>query len=1123
MSGISDWLASLGLSQYALAFEKNDIDMDLLREVDEQTLTAIGISSAGHRLRIRSAIAKLGTQASTGRTESSPETGSDTPAAHAERRQVTVMFSDLVGSTALSARMDPEDLRTVIGAYHKCVAETVARFDGFVAKYMGDGVLVYFGYPQAHEDDAERSVRAGLELINGVSSLPASEPLQVRIGVATGLVVVGDLVGRGEAQEWGIVGETPNLAARLLNIAEPNVVVIAGSTRRLLGNLFELQDLGRKKLKGIAVPTQAWAALRASSVASRFEALRASGLTALVGREHELEVLERGLADDRSQPRVIDLVGEPGMGKSRLVHEFRQRIGKERAFILSGYCSPDGQRTPFLPFIEVVRSSFRVSAGEPEDDVAQKLKRGLTALGLHSALNLGLLLHLLGLKVPNGALSGLDGVLIGLRTRELFQQILEVRCRLSPSVLVVEDLHCIDRLSEELLGKIVDNAAKLRLLIVHTRRPEYAPPWVDSEMVTTLNLQPLPAGDIRRLVQARLGIPDPSEALVRQVTQKAEGNPLFAEEIVSYLAVRGLLRATAGTLDASAVAAALPASVQILITARVDRLAPNDRTLLQAASVIGRRFDPELLAAAVNRTDINARLSAMRVLDLVRLERKSRDYVFKHALVRDALYQNLLRETRATLHETVAKEIERRSGNRLIEAAEILAHHYSQTNDARKAFTYLSMAGTKSLSVYSLDEAATHFASALALLDKNANCASDDQIADFFVAYMLLSELNGCVKTSASVVEQHWVRIERLGDDPRVVRIRYFYEHALILAARYREAAAVRAGTSLMASRLGDHSSKVYAYIGEIFATTIVAPKRDDELDFLKRETLKLASKVQDVYVHIQARFAIGMEEMWRGRMGRARDSAQELLEVGRLLNDPRSTGFGLCLLTYISLLSDSNAEALSYSEQSLAVAIAPGDVFIALGLKAAALVLLRRTAEGAAALEEFRRTCVRDGILYGLALSDGFLGVCKIFQGNVLGGIRVIEDAIWQREKEGLLDVADLDRLSLAEVYLQIIAGKEKPPLPILLKNLPILLKVRVTASARIRALMTRVIENPHFDPAGHHVGRAQMLLGLLYKAKKKRTLAVQHLTEARRILSQFGQTPMLARLDAALAELEQ
>ena len=287
MQQIADWLEKLGLSEYAQRFAENDIDFTILPDLTDQDLEKIGVASLGHRRKLLRAIANLGTI-----EKSAPPVAVAAPAAPlqvdtAERRQVTVMFSDLVGSTALSARMDPEDLRDVISAYQKCVAETVHRFDGFVARYMGDGVLVYFGYPQAHEDDAERAVRAGLELITAVTALKSRASLQTRVGIATGVVVVGDLIGSGDTQERSMVGETPNLAARLQGVAGPNMVVICDSTRKLLGNLFELEHLGPKDLKGISGPARAWAALRATSVASRFEALHATGMTALVGREEE--------------------------------------------------------------------------------------------------------------------------------------------------------------------------------------------------------------------------------------------------------------------------------------------------------------------------------------------------------------------------------------------------------------------------------------------------------------------------------------------------------------------------------------------------------------------------------------------------------------------------------------------------------------------------------------------------------------------------------------------------------------------------------------------------------------------------------------------------------------------
>jgi hypothetical protein len=387
-------------------------------------------------------------------------------------------------------------------------------------------------------------------------------------------------------------------------------------------------------------------------------------------------------------------------------------------------------------------------------------------------------------------------------------------------------------------------------------------------------------------------------------------------------------------------------------------------------------------------------------------------------------------------------------------------------------------------------------------------------------------------------------RIDRLGDDPRIVLIRSIYVIALLLNARYREAAAMQRETSRMADRLGDAGSKAWALVNEIqLSTLVVEPKPLHEFETLKTEAIKAASGATEALIQHSAGelygllqvarasglvrmtwMVLGLEEVIRGRMNHARDAARELMVVGRRLNDPRSTGFGLWLLSLIALHSDSYAEALEYSEQSLAVVVTPVDQNLCTVAKLGALVLLRRTEEGAMLLEAHRRRCVADGHLAQLNSTDPLLGVCNVFQGNIRGGLHLIEEAILRREKEDYRFMADWFRLYLAELYLEMIAGNEKPPpLSILIRNLPTILRVMITAPSRIPDLLKRVMANPHFDPAGHHIGRAQMVLGLFYKVKKKRALAVQHLTEAKRILSQFGQTPILARVDTALAELEQ
>jgi class 3 adenylate cyclase len=367
---ITEWLEKLGLGQYAQRFVENEITLSILPDLTDADLKELGVSALGHRRLLLRAIAELdGTEKRTP-THTAAATATVMPEQRdsAERRQVTVMFSDLVGSTALAGRMDPEDLREVISAYQKCVAETVQRFGGFVAKYMGDGVLVYFGYPQAHEDDAERAVRAGLELVAAVGGLKTHAPLQTRVGIATGLVVVGDLIGSGASQEQAIVGETPNLAARLQGIAEPNSVVIAESTRKLLGNLFELEDLGAQDLKGIAGPVRAWAALRQASVEGRFEAFPASGLTELVGREEELELLLRRWSRAKTgEGQVVLLSGEPGIGKSRLTAALLEKLAAEPHTRIRSFCSPQHTDSAFYPII----GQMERAAGHARDDSPQ--------------------------------------------------------------------------------------------------------------------------------------------------------------------------------------------------------------------------------------------------------------------------------------------------------------------------------------------------------------------------------------------------------------------------------------------------------------------------------------------------------------------------------------------------------------------------------------------------------------------------------------------------------------------------------------------------------------------------------------------------------------------------------
>jgi class 3 adenylate cyclase len=480
MQQIADWLKQLGMAEYIQPFAENDIDFAILGDLTDQDLEKIGVRSLGHRRKLLRAIADLkGIEKSSPVAVAASSPATPRVADAVERRQVTVLFSDLVGLTALSARMDPEDLREVISAYQKCAAEAVRRLGGFVAKYLGDGVLVYFGYPEAHEDDAERAVRAGLELIAAVVALKTPVSLQTRVGIATGLVVVGDLIGSGSAQEQAIVGETPNLAARLQGIAEPNMVVIAEGTRRLLGNLFELKALEAKNLKGIAEPVRAWVVLRTSTVESRFEALHASGLIALVGRKEETELLLRRWSRAKGgEGQVVLLSGEAGIGKSRLTAALLEDVASEPHTRLRYFCSPQHTDSAFYPII----GQMERAAGFLHDDTSQQKLDKLDALLARTSTSIqdaALIAELLSL--PNDDRYPTLEMMPQQRrqkTLEVLTAQMDALSRQDPVLMIFEDAHWADPTSLEAFGRVVDRIRTLRVLLLVTSRPEFDAAWV---------------------------------------------------------------------------------------------------------------------------------------------------------------------------------------------------------------------------------------------------------------------------------------------------------------------------------------------------------------------------------------------------------------------------------------------------------------------------------------------------------------------------------------------------------------------------------------------------------------------------------------------------------------------
>lgn len=719
MQGIADWLKQLGLEQYTQRFAENEIDVTVLRHLTDQDLREIGVP-LGHRRKILAAIREdIG--APTPVTSEPVSHFEPTSQGSAERRQITVMFSDLVGSTALSARMDPEDLREIISAYQKCVADAVRRFGGFVAKYLGDGVLVYFGYPEAHEDDAERAVRAGLEVIASVIALKTPASLQTRVGIATGLVVVGDLIGSGEAQERGIVGETPNLAARLQGIAGSNTVVIAEATRRLLGNLFELKDLDARDLKGMGEPVRAWVALRASSVESRFEALHPSGLTALIGREEETELLLRRWSRAKSgEGQVVLVSGEAGIGKSRLTAALLDIVAAEPHTRLRYFCSPQHTDSAFYPII----GQMERTAGLLHNDTPQQKLDKLDALLAQTSASVqdaALIAEMLSL--PN------DGRYRALeltpqqrrqKTLEALTTQMETLSRQKPVLMIFEDAHWVDPTSLEVFGRIADRIRTLGAMLLVTFRPEFEPPWIGRSYVTALIMNRLTEHQVSVMIDRVVGNKRLPASICHDIMERSDGIPLFVEEIT-----RAVLEAaeTERTPEraAAVVPSPVPASLHASLMARLDRLG-SAKAIAQIGAVIGRGFSHALIAAVAQKSqrELETELEKLTAAGLLFRDGAPphATYLFKHALVQDAAYGTLLRGSRRQLHGRIADVLEKEFPEIVDVQPELLAKHCAEAGLNEEAIRYWRRAGEKAVRRASNREAIEHFSQALTLNEK---------------------------------------------------------------------------------------------------------------------------------------------------------------------------------------------------------------------------------------------------------------------------------------------------------------------------------------------------------------------------------------------------------------------
>ena len=725
MDSVSRWLDGLGLGRYISTFAESDVDEEAVTDLAEADLEKLGVT-LGHRKKLIRAIEALHSENSprsppgiTGRRGFSPASAAP---AEAERRQLTVMFCDLVGSTALSQRLDAEDLRDINRAYQDACTQAIEEYEGFVARYMGDGVLAYFGYPLAHEDDAERGVRAGLAVVASVDALnegigrQLGADMAVRVGLATGPVVVGDLIGEGASRESPVVGETPNLAARLQGLAESNAVVVAPETHRLTAGHFQYVGLGRRALKGIADPVQAWRVLGEGEAETRFEAYRGRRLTPLVGREAELDLLTTRWESARcGDGQVVLITGEPGIGKSRLCQALQAQIVDKAYTRLRYQCSPYQVHSVLYPIVNQLERAASIELQSTSEEKLNRLEDLLRESSDELERDVPVFAALL--SIP---LSGrypplrLDPQEKKDRTMEALVRQLEGLCNRRPVLAIFEDLHWVDPSTVELLDKLVERLKELPALFLMTFRPEFAERWIDQGHVSVLRLNRIKKAESRTMLDAVLGEETLSERVVSAIVSRADGIPLFIEETG-----RSVLQAckdvSPGKCEGDRIK--VPSTLQDSLMARLDRLSFGKK-VAQRGAAIGREFTEDLLKSVceMDSSTVDRALDELVESRLLfkRAGRQGTVYMFEHALLQDAAYRSLLRARRKPLHHRIASVLTEQSP----EHVSLLAHHWELAEEFERAFECRLRAARRASDLYALPEAITQFIAALDLLDQ---------------------------------------------------------------------------------------------------------------------------------------------------------------------------------------------------------------------------------------------------------------------------------------------------------------------------------------------------------------------------------------------------------------------
>ncbi len=929
---VDEWLKRLGLSRYAELFAQNEVDLEVLPDLTEEDLKDLQIP-LGHRKKLLKGIAILRDDSGAVDDRSKPAAAQPVPRPEAERRQLTVMFCDLVDSTALSARIDPEDLQVVIRAYQETCARVIARYGGYVAKYMGDGILVYFGYPQAHENDCERAARAGLDIVEAIADIGSSNPLArgllltVRVGISTGPVVVGDIVGEGSAEEASVIGETPNVAARLQALAQPNQVVIGALTRQLIGDAFALEDLGEKLLKGIAQPVHAWRLARERDVETALEARRAGVGSPLIGRQEELGLLLRGWeASKNGHGQVVYIQGEAGIGKSRLVAALRAKAKEtsEGHAVMVLQCSPFHNSSTLYPVIEHLKHVLDWKEQDSPEERLTRLEAALSAQDLALAEVMPLLAELMALPLPEGRYPPLR-----LSAQELRERTLDAlagwlfgESETRAVLCIWEDVHWADPTTLDLLALCIEQSPTVAMMNVLTFRSGFTPPWPARSHMLPITLNRLERPEVEAMIRQQAGgKPLPAE-VVDYIVDKADGVPLYVEELSKAILEANFLREEQDRYELTGPLSTvtIPATLQDLLMARLDRL-PTVREVAQIGSILGREFSYEMIQAIAVHEELTLQNGLDQLVQAELLYQRGRlphsRYTFKHALVQDAAYHSLLKRTRRYYHQQVGELLERRYPDITQSQPNLVAQHYVKAENDAKAVEYLTRSADKAAGLYAHAEAVTTLEAALFHAERLTTENRDRCALEIVLRLAESLHFLGRRQELVEKLLQQQARLDRLADASLAGKFYFWLGFAHSFLGHRAEAERALGHALQEATRAGDGAVSGRIHRALAMECTFSGRPLEEAVDH-GREAVALLERNRDEFWLAQALFALSYASYYRGDFESALDAAARLNLLGETVGSRRARANAATMIGLTYATRGDWAEGIDAEQRAL-------------------------------------------------------------------------------------------------------------------------------------------------------------------------------------------------------------